>query len=103
MSATQSCHSPRASCMRSSVATNEWAMHDKRAREILFGAFWKDGWIRDADRCVLSPDDFAYAKRMGYMFDPIELSHDQVVSQLVEECERADVMALSNSFLASLG
>lgn len=77
-------------------------MHDKRAREILFGAFWKDGWIRDSDRCV-APDDFAYAKRMGYMFDPIELSHDQVVSQLIEECERADSTALSNSFLASLG
>jgi len=77
-------------------------MHDKRAREILFGAFWKDGWIRDSDRYV-SPDDFAYAKRMGYMFDPIELSHDQVVSQLIEERERADLTALSNSFLASLG
>ncbi len=77
-------------------------MHDKRAREILFGAFWKDGWIRDADRCV-SPDDFAYAKQMGYMFDPVELSHDQVVSRLIEECERADLTALSNSFLASLG
>ena len=77
-------------------------MHDKRAREILFGAFWKDGWIRDADRCV-SPENFAYAKQMGYMFDPVELSHDQAVSRLIEECERADLTALSNSFLASLG
>jgi len=37
------------------------------------------------------------------MFDPIELSHDQVVSQLIEERERADLTTLSNSFLASLG
>jgi hypothetical protein len=77
-------------------------MHDKRAREILLGTFWRNGWIRDADRRI-SPDDFAYANRMGHMFDPIELSHDQVVSRLVEERERSDPTALSNSFLASLG
>ncbi|CDX19497.1 conserved hypothetical protein [Mesorhizobium sp. ORS 3324] len=77
-------------------------MQDKRAREILFQTFWKNGWIRDADRHI-SPDDFAYAKRMGYMFDPIELSHDQAVSQLTEERERADLTALSEAFLASLG
>ncbi|WP_296736344.1 hypothetical protein [Mesorhizobium sp.] len=77
-------------------------MQDKRAREILFQTFWKNGWIRDADRQV-SPDDFAYAKRMGYMFDPIELSHDRVVSRLIEERKRADPTAISDAFLASLG
>jgi hypothetical protein len=77
-------------------------MHDKRAREILLQTFWKDGWIRDADRRI-SPDDFAYAKRMGYMFDSIKLSHDQVVSQLIEERNRVDRIAVSDAFLASLG
>ena len=75
---------------------------DKRAREILLQTFWKNGWIRDADRRI-SADDFAHAKRMGYMFDPVEMSHDQVVSKLIEERERADLTALSNAFLASLG
>ena len=77
-------------------------MHDKQAREILLQTFWKDGWIRDADRSI-SPDDFAYAKRMGYMFDPIKLSHDQVVSQLIEERSRVGRTAASDAFLASLG
>ncbi|RAZ79957.1 hypothetical protein [Mesorhizobium atlanticum] len=77
-------------------------MLDKRAREILLQTFWKNGWIRDTDRRI-SPDDFAYAKRMGYMFDPIKLSHDQVVSQLIEERDRANPTALSDAFLASLG
>jgi hypothetical protein len=76
-------------------------MHDKQAWEILLQTFWKDGWIRDADRSI-SADDFAYAKRMGYMFDPIKLSHDQVVSQLIEERSRVGRIAVSNAFLASL-
>jgi hypothetical protein len=77
-------------------------MHDKRAREILLQTFWKNGWTRDADRRI-SPDDFAYAKRMGYMFDPINLSHDQVVSRLIEERSRVDRIAVSDAFLASFG
>jgi hypothetical protein len=81
---------------------NEGAMNDKRARDILFEAFWKNGWRGDAERCVRS-DDVVYAKRKGYMFETIALSHDQVVSQLIEERERADPTALSDSFLASLG
>ncbi|HUQ37784.1 MAG TPA: hypothetical protein VM144_15545 [Aestuariivirga sp.] len=76
-------------------------MYDKRARDILFGMFWKGGWKRDADRSV-HPDDFAYAKSKRYMFDAITLSHDQMVEQLIEEREHADPIALSSAFLASL-
>ncbi len=76
-------------------------MYDRRARDILIGAFWKNGWIPDADRRVTA-DDFAYAKHKRYMFDPVALSHDQVVSGLIEERERADPTALSNAFVTSL-
>lgn len=37
------------------------------------------------------------------MFDPIRLSHDQAVSRLIEEGERADLTAVSGAFIASLG
>ncbi|MBI3438463.1 MAG: hypothetical protein HY054_07410 [Proteobacteria bacterium] len=76
-------------------------MHDKRARDILLGAFWKDGWKRDSERSV-SADDFAYAKDKRYMFDPVALSHDDAVARLIDERERADLAAASNAFLASL-
>ncbi len=59
-------------------------MQDKRARDILIGAFWSNGWKPEAERSV-APEDFAYAKRKGYMFDPVALTHDQAVVQLVEQ------------------
>jgi len=77
-------------------------MYDKRARDILFSAFWRGGWKEDAHASV-PLDDVAYAKRKGYMFDPIALSHDQIVTRLIDERGRADLTALANSFLASLG
>lgn len=77
-------------------------MHDGRARTILFRMFWKNGWIPEASRTV-SPDDFAYAKRMAYMFEPVALSHDALLSRLAGACRQADLAALSASFLASLG
>lgn len=53
--------------------------------------------------CRVDAADFAYAKSRRYMFDPAWLSHDQAVRQLVEERERANQLALSDAFLASLG
>jgi hypothetical protein len=76
-------------------------MQDKRARDILIEAFWKNGWKPEAERSV-APEDFAYARRKGYMFDPVAFTHDQAVVQLVEVRERVARDALSNSFLASL-
>ena len=77
-------------------------MHDKRARDILFETFWKNGWRAASDRAV-TVEDFTYAKDKGYMFDAVSLSHDDVVSHLIEEREQADREALSHSFVASLG
>jgi hypothetical protein len=76
-------------------------MYDKRALNILLTTFWKNGWKSESMRHV-DPDDLAYAKSKRYIFDPVRLSHDQAVAQLIEERERADLCALSNAFLASL-
>lgn len=77
-------------------------MPDKRAKDILFKTHWKNGWISEGRRRV-EPADLAYAKSKNYMFDAIYASHDQAVSQLLEERERADLAAASSAFLASLG
>lgn len=76
-------------------------MYDKRARDILIRAFWRGAWKSDAERAVDS-DDLSYAKRMGYMFEPAALSHDQAVSQLLEIHSQTSLHAVSNAFLASL-
>ncbi|HTN41820.1 MAG TPA: hypothetical protein VLZ84_11750 [Asticcacaulis sp.] len=75
-------------------------MFDKRARDILFNAYWQPakGWARKP----VEPEDFAYAKKRSYMFDPVRLSHDQVVDKLIEVRRIADKAAITEAFLASL-
>src|SRR5688572_12823714 len=75
---------------------------DKRAKDILFNAYWKTGWRSDVDR-QLDPAEFAYAKSKRYMFDDVSLTHDKVVNQLLSESKLTDKTNISNAFLASLG
>ncbi len=75
-------------------------MFDKRARDILFNAHWQPGhgWKSSS----VAPEDFEYAKSKGYMFDPVSLSHDQIVDKLIDERGLADQAAITEAFLASL-
>ncbi len=54
---------------------------DKKAKNILFKTYWKNGWIDNAD-IQTSPTDFSYAKSMGVMFDRLTISHDQCVKEI---------------------
>jgi len=54
---------------------------DKKAKDILFKTYWSGaGW---KDRRHADPDDFAYTKSKGLMFDPITLSHDECLSEIL--------------------
>lgn len=54
---------------------------DKRAKTILQKAFWSsNGW--KATFGPFSGEDFDYAKSKGQMFDPITITHDQIVDKL---------------------
>ncbi len=55
---------------------------DKRAKKILFSTYWKNGWI-DSKLRSTPLDDFAYAKSKGLMFDPLDISHDQLIERIV--------------------
>jgi hypothetical protein len=59
---------------------------DKRAKDILLKANWRGYGIGG-----VTADDFQYAKSKGYMFDDIVLTHDQAVSQLIEERNQATI------------
>jgi hypothetical protein len=70
-----------------------------KARQVLVEAFWSaGGWRRKDPRA----DDFALAKAAGYMFDPIELDHDDLVARIVRLGSSLHPLDVSNAFLASL-
>jgi hypothetical protein len=52
---------------------------DAKARQILFRTYWSGGWT-DRDWQSASPEDFAYAKAQGIMFDPVTWTHDENVA-----------------------
>ena len=55
---------------------------DKKAKQILFRTYWgSKGW---KDTYITEPDDFAYAKEKGLMFDPFSISHDECVCRILE-------------------
>jgi hypothetical protein len=55
-------------------------MVDERARQILFQTYSSPaGWKENAS---IAPADFDYARRAGFMFDAVHLSHDDIVAKL---------------------
>lgn len=74
---------------------------DKRALKILFEAYWSaQGWHRDGPR--VSPDDFAYAKAHGVMFDAVAPDHGDTVARLLALIGRLSQRQVADGFLASL-
>jgi len=74
---------------------------DKRAKRILLGTYWKNGWIDKEDRKT-DAQDFEYAKSKGLMFDNITISHDQCISEILKIREKIPVEKPSKAFLSSL-
>lgn len=75
-------------------------MLDKRAQSILFDTYWSSaGWRQSLS---ISSDDLAYAKQAGLMFDPVLLSHDEVIVRAVAAAHRINKRQVADAFLASL-
>lgn len=75
---------------------------DKRALEILFNAYWTSaGWKPEQARNPL-PEDFAYAKKHGVMFDSLPLDHTAVLSRLSNAISKLTPRIVGDAFLASL-
>jgi hypothetical protein len=74
--------------------------YDDRARKILLKAYWSAaGW---KDRPDITPEDFAYARAAGYMFDPVTWTHDKIVQAVRQTSRSASKTAVCDAFLASL-
>jgi hypothetical protein len=75
---------------------------DKRAIRILFQTFWSpSGWKSEKERTV-APDDFAYAKSAGAMFDPLRMSHTEIVQRAITAATALTPRVVADGFLASL-
>jgi hypothetical protein len=71
-----------------------------RAQSILFDTYWsRAGWRQQP---VVSPEDFAFARDAGYMFEPVHLAHDDVIRWLGTSFQEAMLEDIRNAFLASL-
>ena len=73
---------------------------DRRALKVLFDAYWSSaGW---KDSVQISPDDFAYARAAGYVFDPVEKSHTDLVAWVRESRSKVSAREVADAFVASL-
>lgn len=74
---------------------------DKKAKNILFQTYWKNGWIDKKTRKT-NPIDFAYAKEKGLMFEPLTISHDDCVKRIIEIANKISIEEVAKAFLSSL-
>ncbi|QGS68751.1 hypothetical protein CV093_10520 [Oceanobacillus sp. 143] len=74
-------------------------MVDKKAVKILFKRYWSSaGWTNTH----LRKEELEYAKEAGIMFEPIELSHDEIIHNVNELVNIIDLNEISEQFIASL-
>ena len=72
---------------------------DPEALKILFQKYWSaTGWTKGA----ITQVEFDYAKQAGLMFEPVDISHDEIVERAVEIRKRITPKTVGNAFLASL-
>ena len=73
---------------------------DKKAKNILFKTYWLGkGWKNER---TTAPDDFIYAKEKGLMFDPLNISHDDCIDQIIEIVNSISSDQVVKAFLSSL-
>ena len=75
-------------------------MLDKKAQQILFNTYWSScGWKSEPTTKIA---DLNYAINAGYMFNPIELTHDEVVNQVISNVKKININRVREAFLSSL-
>jgi hypothetical protein len=75
---------------------------DKKALKILFATYWSSNGWKPREKQLTPPEDLLYAKQVGVMFDPIRLSHGDIVRRTIEVRTRVDPQVVVDAFLASL-
>lgn len=74
---------------------------DKKAKKILMNTFWTSAGWRGTPG-AFSGEDFEYAKSHGLMFDPVTITHDEIVTRLNELHQTITRERIAAAFLHSL-
>lgn len=75
---------------------------DRRALKVLFDTHWtRAGWRAENSRYT-PPQDLEYAKQAGVMFDPIRVSHSDIVERAIAAVHRVERQAVVDAFIVSL-
>ena len=72
---------------------------DRRALKVLFDTYWTSAGWRDERSRSTPPVDFEYAKQAGVMFDPIRVSHDDIVKRAITAVRGVSVCSESRVFI----
>lgn len=74
---------------------------DNKAKKILMNTFWTSaGW--KSSPAAFTGEDFDYAKSKGLMFDPVTITHDEIVLRLHELHQTITKERVAAAFLHSL-
>ncbi|WP_411350325.1 hypothetical protein [Paenibacillus sp. WLX2291] len=74
---------------------------DKKAKQILMKTFWSSAGWKPGVRVFAGPD-FEYARSQGVMFDPITITHDELIQRLHKLHQQITQQQVSEAFLHSL-
>lgn len=73
---------------------------DKKAKNILFKTYWgSNGWLSERET---KPEDFVYAKGQGLMFNPVSISHDVCISEILAWVTKISSTKAAQAFVSSL-
>jgi hypothetical protein len=75
---------------------------DERARRILLDTFWRSSGWKPGSEHKTAPQDLAYAKAKGLMFDPVRWDHEVALGRLFDAFGKLSRRAVADAFLASL-
>ena len=84
------------------MAKNTTAIVDRRAVKVLFDTYWSPAGWRDEKSRSTPPEDFDYAKRAGVMFDPLRVSHSDLVKRAIKVVRRVKRQTVADAFIVSL-
>ena len=73
---------------------------DKKAKNILFKTYWSGGGWRAEPKT--EPQEFAYAKSQGLMFDPVSITHDACLTNVLNLAKHISSNKATRAFLSSL-
>ncbi|MDG9670606.1 hypothetical protein ONV78_22905 [Hahella sp. CR1] len=72
---------------------------DKSATDILINTHWSSsGWKKNKP----THEEFEYAKSKGVMFDPVVISHDEIVKNAVKAIDSVNKELVIKAFISSL-